>query len=567
MSGRMQDVHLVEVDEHDDGPVTPGRRTGARGDAPRRRGTRPAAAAAPHAPGGPADPDDPAAPDTASAAAPDVAAGASGDPRDPAAAARGWVRRHLRVLVPAVVAVAALLVGAQALLDARERARVDALADVRGVLRPVDPGLAVRWAAGAEDARVVESGVLVAGLVVGVAPLPAAQVQVRALDERTGALRWTRDLDLPTPLMTLDAASPATWTVCTTAGAAAEDAPARPQGARPPVVACLAQQPGSDIGPAPDVSLWFLDARDGTVLSTRRLPGDTAFTVLDGRFLTATRVDEQEDSTRWRVTATDPATRDALWTWTTPRIPAPRVTQPTDVWSSSFASLDARGDRVLLAVGSSSWLLDADGALLRRDRLEPGWWPELARGGAVVHSTWSEDGRPQSRLLRPDGTRATVDATPLWLTVDDGSAPGAVLFATRDVGPSGVVASVSARDASSGDLRWRVTGLEATSAVLLDEHLYVVGSDGLAAIDARTGRVVWTTPLARTVDEIATDGRWLLLRGPGPVVEAYATADGGRAWRADLTGEALEAGTSLRVGWQVPRMYALRTDGSVAVLG
>lgn len=537
----MQDVHLVEVDEHDD-PATPAARSRTRRDEP------------------------PAEPSTGAAPAP-VPPPGGGDRPDAAAAARGWVRRHLRLVVPAVLGAAVLLVGAQALLDARERARVEALADVRGVLRPVDPDLGVRWAAGAEDARVVESGVLVDGLVVGAAPLPSAQVQVRALDERTGALRWTRELDLPTPLMTPDAADPATWTVCTTAGTPARAGADGSTADVRPVVGCLAQQPGSDIGPPPDVSLWVLDARDGTLLSTQRLPGDAAFTVLDGRFLTAIRVEEQVDSARWRVMATDPATRDVLWTWTTPRLAAPRVTQPTDVWSSSFASLDARGDRVLLAVGTSSWLLDGDGTFLRRDRLEPGWWPELARGGAVVHSTWSEDGRPQARLLRSDGTSATVDATPMWLRVDDGSVPGSVLFATRDVGPSGVVASVSARDASTGDLRWRVTGVEATSALLLDDRLYVVGADGLAAIDARTGAVLWTTALGRTVDEVSTDGRWLLLRGPGPVVEAYATGDGGRAWRADLTGEVLEAGTNLRVGWQVPRMYALRTDGSVAVLG
>lgn len=533
MSGRMQDVHLVEVDEdgREPGPSRP------RGRAP---DDRPA----------------PSAGTTASA--------------DAVATARGWLRRHLRVLVPLVLGVVAVLVAAQAVLDARERARVADLADVRGVVRPVDPGVQVRWEGDASAARVLESGVLVGGLVVGVAPLPGARVEVRALDERTGALRWARELDLPTPLMTPDAAEPVTWTVCTSpgtpSGAADRDAPDGADAAHP-VVGCLAQQPGSDVGPQPEVSLWFLDATDGTLLTSQRLPGDAAFTVLDGRFLTAVRVDEQEGSARWRLTATDPARGGELWSWTTPRLHAPRGGGSGNAWSWSYASLDARGERVLLAVGTSSWLLDADGTLLRRDRLEPAWWPELTRGGAVVHSTWSQDGEPQAQLLRPDGTRATVDAAPLWLTVDDGSVPDAVLFGSRTVGPDGVVPSVSARDAATGDLVWRVTGVEATSAVLLDDRLYVGGSDGLVAIDARTGAVQWTTALARPVDELATDGRWLLVRGPGPVVEAYATADGGRAWRADLTSGALEPGTDLRVGWQVPRLYAVRTDGTVAVLG
>ncbi len=513
MSGRMQDVHLVEEDE--DGTT-----------------------AAPGAPRSTAPTDGPPTPTPGGAVAP------------------GWLRRHARVLVPAALAVVVALVAGQTALDARERARLDALADVRGVLRPVGSDLGVRWAGEADDARVVESGAAVAGAVVGVAPRPGARVEVRALDESTGALRWSRELDLPTPAMTQDAGDPARWTVCTVV------APGPP-----PVVACLAQQPGGDVGPPPDVAVWFLDATDGTVLSTRRLPGNAAFTVLDGLFVVALRVEEQEDSARWVVRATDPATARIVWSYTTPRLPTPGRGGSGDAWSGAYASLDARGDRVLLAVGRSSWLLDGSGVLVRRDRLDPAWWPELARGGVVVHSTWSQDGEPQARVLLEDGARVVVDAAPLWLSVDDGTAPDVVFFSSRSVGDGDVVASVQARDAATGDLVWRVTGAEAASALVLEGRLYLAGPDGLFAVDASTGRVLWTVDLSRSVDDLATDGRALLVRGPGPVVEAYAPDDGRRLWRADLVTAGLEPGTDLRVGWQVPRLYALRTDGTVAVLG
>ncbi|AEE44751.1 PQQ-binding-like beta-propeller repeat protein [Cellulomonas fimi] len=500
MPGRMQDVHLVEDDPLDPAPT---------GDLPRPPRPR-------------------------------------------------W-QPALRPALAGVLAVALALTGTQLVLDARERARVAELADVRGVLRPLDPGVGVRWEAAAADAAVVESGTAVGDVVVGVAPLPGPRVEVRALDDRTGVLRWSRELDLPTPAMSPSAAEPATWTACTPL--VADDG-----SSSHPAVGCLAQQPGGDTGPAPQVAVWFLDAADGTLLSSRRLPGSAAFSVLGGLFLAAERVDERAGSARWRLTAQDPSGRTA-WTFTTPRVPATRDSDvPADLWSTSYASLDARGERVLLSVGTSSWLLDAGGALQRRDPVEVAWWPELARGGVVVHSTWSQDGEPRARVLLPDGRPVDVRSAPLWLSVDDGSAPGAVLFSTRAGRRDGTAATVSALDASSGAVRWRVTGLEASAAVLLRGRLYLTGPDGLAAVDASTGRVLWTTPLERPADELATDGRWLLLRGPGPVVEAYATADGQRAWRADLSG-AVDAGTDLRVGWQVPHLYAVRPDGTVAVLG
>ena len=73
--------------------------------------------------------------------------------------------------------------------------------------------------------------------------------------------------------------------------------------------------------------------------------------------------------------------------------------------------------------------------------------------------------------------------------------------------------------------------------------------------------------------QLSTDGRYLLLPGPGVTLEAYTLTDGALAWTADLArrGRPADRPTvfvqGFQSGWRDPRLYVWMDDGAVAVLG
>src|SRR4051794_27167661 len=78
----------------------------------------------------------------------------------------GTRRRSRRwLLVPALVAVG--LVGAQAVVVAREHAADAALARVPGVVRPLDAQVTVRWKPPAGDTSVLQTAIAVGSSLVG----------------------------------------------------------------------------------------------------------------------------------------------------------------------------------------------------------------------------------------------------------------------------------------------------------------------------------------------------------------------------------------------------------------
>ena len=72
--------------------------------------------------------------------------------------------------------------------------------------------------------------------------------------------------------------------------------------------------------------------------------------------------------------------------------------------------------------------------------------------------------------------------------------------------------------------------------------------------------------------QLSTDGRYLLLPGPGVTLEAYTLTDGRPAWTADLAQEVAGEGSTVFIqgfqsGWRDPRLYVWMDTGDVAVLG
>ncbi|WP_203757407.1 outer membrane protein assembly factor BamB family protein [Cellulomonas chitinilytica] len=480
----------------------------------------------------------------------------------PSAAPPGhpWLRRNARLLVAGGLSLAVVLVGTQAVVDARERARLAELAAIPGVLAPVDDSLEVRWRGDLEVSQVLQGGTVVDGTLVGVAETEPGSLELWGLDAGTGERRWATSAELATPLMTPDGGAPEAWTTCAPLDG---------------LVACVAQQSGT-AGVSPDMTVWVLDPADGRLLRTTRLPGEAGLTFSRGDVVSAvpvlldgtTPAAAGAGTVRWAVTATNGRTGDVAWAYTTPPVDVVGREDGTTTYDSSTrsAALDARDDRVLLIVDHHAWELGTDGTLHRSVLLDDVSWVELTRAGGLVQSTY--DGRGgRSALLRDDGTWVRTASVPLWLPVDDGSAAGLVFFAQQS---EGGISRIEARDGRTGARVWQVS-VRAMTALLLDDRLFVGTADGLQALDATTGGTLWTVDLDRSVDEMTTDGRSLVVRGLGLSAEGYAPSDGRALWRTDLLAKVSASlawsGEQLVVSSRLPRLYVQLPDGSVAVLG
>jgi outer membrane protein assembly factor BamB len=473
---------------------------------------------------------------------------------------RRWLRRNGRIVAVVGLSLAVVLVGTQTVLDARERSRLAELAGIPGVLAPVGDGLEVRWRGGLAESQVLQGGTVVDGTLVGVAETDPGTLELWGLDPGTGDRRWATSVDLATPLMTSDGASPEAWTSCQ---------------ALDELAACVAQQTGNgDV--TPDMTVWVLDPADGRLVRTTSLPGRAGLAMSHGDVVSAVPVGPDGSTpaaadagtVRWAVTAVDGATGDTSWTYTTPPVDVVGREDGTTTLDASTgsAAIDARDDRVLLIVDHHAWELRADGTLLRTVLLDDSSWIELTRAGGLVQSTY--DGRGgRSAILRTDGTWARTSAVPLWLPVDDGSAPGLVFCSEQSEGGT---TRIEARDGSTGALVWQVR-VRAMATLLLDGRMFVGTADGLQALDATTGHVLWHVDLARSVDELTTDGSALVARGLGLSAEGYSVSDGHLLWRTDLLPKVSDSltwsGQQLVVSSRLPRLYVSLTDGSVAVLG
>ena len=481
-------------------------------------------------------------------------------------AARSWLRRHGRWLVPVAAGLAVALVATQVTMNHREAVRLAALAAIPGVVPPADASIDVLWRADARLGAALRSGSVVSGTLVGGVQDASGALSLVGLDPDTGAQAWKTPVGLPDPPQPTVGTSPSVWVSCT----------AVPHGGTP-VAACLGQLYGDDaVVGVPGSSVWVLDPVDGTVLSHRTVPGTTGLTFTQDDLVVAERVADDgspaptdASSVRWAVTASDAVSGKTAWTWTSPSVDVlGREDGPAGSGATLSAALQTVDDDIVVTVDEHAWILTTDGQQRRDIPLDPGSWLGPARAGVFVENVWSSSDLFQGTVLLADGTEIPVDEAPGYLAVDDGSAPGA--FFTVGSDQSGAD-GLTARSVGSGTVLWHLPG-SIVAGLLLDGILYVAMSNALVAVDATTGRTQWRTPLEYLPQQLSTDGRYLLVPGLGVTLDAYELRDGTLAWHKDLA-QAVAGDRDpvfvqgFQSGWHDPRLYVWMDSGAVAVLG
>ncbi len=121
-----------------------------------------------------------------------VDAGTDGAAVHDEGAVPGPSRRRRWWLVPAVAAAVVLaLVAYQGISDARQRSALAGLADVPGVLAPIDPDLPIRWDIAGPTTSAAAYGIVADGAAMNIVVDPDGTQRVVAIDLATGAERWS----------------------------------------------------------------------------------------------------------------------------------------------------------------------------------------------------------------------------------------------------------------------------------------------------------------------------------------------------------------------------------------
>ncbi|GIG21786.1 hypothetical protein Cch01nite_25100 [Cellulomonas chitinilytica] len=430
------------------------------------------------------------------------------------------VRRHpARALTAAVVAVVVVggAVVAQLVVDARERAQLAALADEPGFLAPVELPMRSVFVADGDAASAVQNGVRVGDLLVGGTYEPVAVgPHVLAVDPATGAVVWDVTVDLPPaaePEPEVQAGSePSGTTWCT----APEGEPSR--------VACVVsrsygwQSDDGRFGHEVAVrALVVLDASDGSVVERRDEPLGAELFVGDDAYWVASI-----DPDRRGVQVVERGYDDAEH-WST------HVDAPAELDQDTTPAVMADDTRTVLSLGTTAWLLGADGTPGHRlgGGTGPGWVSLVPDGVLIMR--YDQDGAQEGGgvLWHADGTsRDMTGFDPAPIYVDDGSRPGATFTTDSSIGP------LVRRD-RAGAVLWKADVTLGSWSFLVRGTVVVAGGSELAAVDADDGDVLWKTTLPAPADQLFTDGRVVLVPN-GRVVRAYGIDDGERRWSAQL---------------------------------
>lgn len=443
--------------------------------------------------------------------------------------------RHRRRVRPVAVVVGALvvaggLVATQWVITARERAAVDALAQVPGVLEPVDETLTVQRRVAAEDA-----GSLF-GRSDGFLDRAADGSQSYTWVDGGDGAGWTAELLGPTAAL----AAVASWHVVAGSTCVTDSAPSTDPVPATRVV-CLVTDgayvvdPTTGTGirrvPATTREVVVLSAADGTVVA--RWPVEAGEHV-------ALLPDDVVALGSWSATDITLAGYDALsgeqsWRRTEPVPLGSRLSDDDQLDMSLFRVGDLLGyagpERSLL-------LLSTDGQPVRDldeelgGMVDAGWVTD--QDGRIILQSQDADS-PSTTFLAPDGDPAgdvTVDGRLVHTVLDDGSVPDLLLTADPDL---------RAWDERTGEARWTSDEVvSAHSALVMRGRVFVTTVKGVVALDARTGATTWSVETERrmTVTSIATDAHHLLVTldpttpGGEPGLVAYDPVTGHEEFRA-----------------------------------
>jgi len=294
--------------------------------------------------------------------------------------------------------------------------------------------------------------------------------------------------------------------------------------------------------PATTRQVVVLSTSDGTVEARWPLERGQTFTVLPDDVVVVGSATGGVET----VTAYDVLTGAERWTHDEP------LPTPTDDALGGMGTVVSRaGDLVLAATPSGRLtLLSRDGDVVRDSFDDLGYftggWSTEPSTGALIIETQTADGAARSTLVAADGDPAgdvTLDGQLVYASVDDGSLPGLVF--SQD-------GALHAWDARTGAARWSHAAYLTTSALIVRGRIYAGTSQGVVALDGRTGEPAWSTAgrEAPFMNGLFTDGRHVLVTlEPGPttggrLLVAYDAVTGEESFRAlypagiNLVGEA-----------------------------
>ncbi|ASR55438.1 hypothetical protein [Cellulomonas sp. PSBB021] len=425
-------------------------------------------------------------------------------------------RRGAVLLGAGALLVVGSLVGAQAVLDARERRAVAALQDVDGVVPPVGDRMTAAFSIA--NPLAFEA---VDDLLMTVAAEPDGRQRVAVHSAQDGRELWSAPIGTA---RTSDDAVLARPPCATGTSSAWGD-----------VVLCLDTDGSVRWGDTGELErdeatyarLLVLGLADGTEHVRRDLAPDVRDVVLLDDLLVTARegagqvllvASDVDGTVRWRKRLADGGAGAAG------AGPISLSIAGGGVWvdgsSGSPLGLVTREGEVLARAVGNRWSSDEQSLLLT-----------TSRGSAT-----------QTRVVRDAAVVATVEGDPVSATVDDGSL-GDVLL-THDEG-------LTLWDVATGERRWVVPEGDddgsdsyrrtASGSMVLRGVVYVWDDAVIRAFAGSDGRLLWTdAPPGSSVAEVLTDGRRLLVspqfeEGSDTVMSLRAlTLDGEPAGRVEL---------------------------------
>lgn len=427
-------------------------------------------------------------------------------------------RRRLRwwwALVPLVLV--ATLVGVQSVADERYRAAQDRLGGLPGVVRPVSPTIGVRWAPEDGSGGRFFTGAQVGSAVVAVEHVQDGSHRLVALDELTGARRWS--------IPVLDANPGRRPTLrgvplggCQGVRGAAERDTAHDAG---DTAICLVSDGYVEYGTEPpalrpptESRIIVILASTGRVVATRPAPGATSFVVLPDLVVTASATGDGG----LQVVATDPLTGAVRWRHARPPAPV-----------TSHGAVFAAGEEVGIWMPPGMvTLLDRDGAVLRSDVDARTGYAVDPSTGEVTVSTNTSGSAVSSDLHAP--VDVTYPGLRVAIGVDDGSVPRLVLTYGQ---------VVESFDRDTGEHRWTLDRRSYGKALVVLGRIYLMTSSGVVAVDGSSGEILWqsSVPTGAILRNLFTDGRHVLAsirHDRTTELVAFELDDGAKAWHTTL---------------------------------